>query len=93
MGAMKRIQKMKMLCMGITPGISKQKNIVCGRHENVNGRLKQFNVLTTHFRHWSPRKKMMEKHGKCFHAVAIITQLKFLAGESIYDVDYDASYF
>ena len=92
-GGYKGDARMKTPRMGMTSKIRKEKSVVRGRHENVNGRLKQFNVLTTHFRHTSPRNKMMEKHGKCFHAVAIITQLKFLAGESIYDVDYNASYF
>ena len=85
--------KMKSPNIGMTRAMRKEKSVVRGRHENVNGRLKQFNVLTTHFRHTSPREKMMEKHGKCFAAVAVITQLKFLSGESIYDVEYNASYF
>ena len=62
-------------------------------HENVNGRLKQFNVLTTHFRHTSPGDKLIEKHGKCYNAVAVITQLKFMARETIYGVNYNSSYF
>ena len=85
--------KMKRPMMAYTSKMRKEKSQVGGQHENVNGRLKQFNVLTTHFRHTSPRDKMMEKHGKCFNAVAVITQLKFLGGESLYDVDYSASYF
>ena len=52
--------------------------------------LKQFNVLTTHFRHMSPRDNMMEKHGKCFNAVAVIAQLKFVHGMKTFGkVDHD----
>jgi hypothetical protein len=43
-----------------------QKNKVSGRHENVNGRLKIFNVLNIPFRHLKPHEEMMEKHPKCF---------------------------
>jgi len=71
----------------------KQKSVVRGRHENVNSRLKTFDVLNAPFRHMNPRTKMMEKHGWCFDSVAVITQLKFENGDSLlYDVDYDVSY-
>lgn len=55
----------------------KMKSVVRGRHENVNSRLKIFDVLNIPFRHLNPRDRMMEKHGKCFKAVVVITQLKF----------------
>ena len=70
----------------------KQKSVVRGRHENVNGRLKIFDVLNIPFRHLQPRSKMMEKHARSFEAIAVITQLKFENGESLYDVPYDLSY-
>lgn len=70
----------------------KQKSVVRGRHENVNSRLKIFDVLNIPFRHLQPRSKMMEKHGKCFEAIVVVTQLKFENGESLYDVPYDLSY-
>ena len=41
--------KMKTPNMGITRQIRKEKRKVRGRHKNVNRRLKQFNVLKTHF--------------------------------------------
>ena len=66
------------------------------QHEIVNERLKQFNILTTHFRHMKPDKEsMMERHGMCFRAVAVITQLKFMNGENIWNdgLDYDVHYF
>jgi hypothetical protein len=67
------------------------------QHEIVNGRLKQFNVLTNHFRHMKPNKDgMKQKHRMCFHAVAVVTQLKFtVGGESIFEdgLEYDVNYF
>ena len=55
------------------------------QQEALNSRLKQFNVLTTHFRHTKPnRETMMERHGQCFDAVAVITQLKFLLGATVF---------
>ena len=67
------------------------------QQEAVNGRLKHFNVLTTHFRHMKPnREGMMKKHGMCFNAVAVITQMKFTIGkECIWEdgLEYDVNYF
>lgn len=70
----------------------KAKSVVRGRHENINGRLKIFNVLVVPFRHSNPRNQMHNKHGACFDAIAVITQLKLENGESLYDVDYDVTY-
>jgi len=72
----------------------KQKSQVRGRHENVNGRLKTYNVLNIPFRHLNPRGDVMRKHGLCFDSVAVITQLKFNNNDSLlcgvnYDVTYD----
>lgn len=36
---------------------------------------------------------MMAKHKLCFTVIAILTQMKFEAGESLYDVEYDVEYF
>ena len=72
----------------------KQKALARSRNENINGKLKVFNVLTTFFRHCKPRNKMMEKHGMCFNAVAVITQLKMEAGESLNEFnEYNVNYF
>ena len=74
----------------------KQKSQVRGRHENVNSRLKIFNVLVVPFRHLNTRKgrTMMQEHGVCFDAVAVVTQLKFDAGDSrLYGVNYDVTYY
>ena len=73
----------------------KMKSNVRAQQEAVNARLKVFNVLTTHFRHMKPdRAGMMEKHGWCFHAIAVITQLKFMGGERVFDEspEFDVSY-
>ena len=65
----------------------KEKSVVRGRHENINSRLKIFNVLNVPFRHTNPRDQMMRKHGLCVDVIALTTQLKFeLAGETLYDV-------
>lgn len=70
----------------------KQKSVVRARHENVNGRLKIFDILNIPFRHLNPRNRMMEKHGKAFDSICVITQLKFENGESLYEVPYDVTY-
>ena len=41
--------KMKEPLMACATKMCKEKSQVQGRHENVNGRMKQFDVLTTHF--------------------------------------------
>eukprot|EP00536_Pseudo-nitzschia_multiseries_P019074 jgi/Psemu1/58787/gm1.58787_g len=82
--------------MGMTSKQRKMKANARAQHETVNGRLKIFNVLTTHFRHMKPnRQGMMQKHGMCFNAVAVITQLKFASGETTFDdgLEYDVNYF
>lgn len=79
---------------GINSGERKQKSVARGRHEVVNGRLKQFNVLASHFRHMKPNKeRMMERHSWCFNAIAVITQLKFESGEKTFDVEYNVKYY
>ena len=74
----------------------KQKSVVRGRQEGVNGRMKVYSVLTNHFHHMKDgRENMMNAHGLCFKAVAVITQLKISTGEPIFkdEVEYDVSYF
>lgn len=70
----------------------KMKSVVRGRHENVNGLLKVFNVLNVPFHHSNPRPKMMGKHGMCFDSIAVITQLKLMRFGPNYDVQYDLLY-
>eukprot|EP00536_Pseudo-nitzschia_multiseries_P013950 jgi/Psemu1/36962/gm1.36962_g len=88
--------KMKLPDMGMISKQRKMKAKARAQHETVNGRLKIFNVLTTHFQHMKPnRQGMMQKHGMCFNAVAVITQLKFASGETTFDdgLEYDVNYF
>jgi DDE superfamily endonuclease len=60
-----------------------QKHLVQSRHETVNKRLKQWNCLHRVFRH------NIDKHGRIFRAVAVITQLAIENGEPLFDVSYD----
>ena len=88
--------KMKTPQMGKDSKERKMKSNARAQHEIINGRLKQFGVLTTHFRHMQPDKAaMMEKHGRCFRAVVVITQLKLDAGEAVFKdgLEYDVNYF
>jgi hypothetical protein len=71
----------------------REKNKTRARHENINARLKLFQVLNVPFRHSNPREAMMEKHGLCFKAIAVITQLKAERGEKPFDVTYTTAYF
>ena len=72
----------------------KEKSNIRSRHENVNSRLKLYNVLTTHFRHMKPTTKYMEKHKMIFDSVAVITQLMMESGGSkLYNVEYNENYY
>jgi hypothetical protein len=63
-----------------------EKSTVCSRHENVNGRLKQFSILKDVFCH------PILCHKSAFEAVAVITQLGFEFHGCLYSVDYNATY-
>jgi hypothetical protein len=84
--------KFKAPAVGLSSQQRKEKSIVRGRHENVNSRLKQFTVLNVPFRHITNEQDMMKKHGWCFTTISIVTQLKFEAGERLYNVKYSANY-
>ena len=95
-GGCKGNDEMKNPNVGMSSKERKMKSKVQAQHEAVNGCLKQFDVLTTHFRHMKPNGEgMMAKHGRCFNAVAAIVQLRFMLGENAFDevVDYDVNYF
>lgn len=95
-GVYKGHNKLKAPTVATSRDERKQKSQARGRHENVNGRLKIFNVLNTPFRHtgeFATRSDvLMEKHGMCFDAVAVITQIGFCLGEKIYDVEFSVDY-
>ena len=63
--------------------VSKFKARVQMRHEQYNGMVKEFKVASTKFCH-KPDK--VEKHGKCFTAVAVICQYRMEGGEPLFDV-------
>ena len=60
------------------------KKEVRSRHEHVNKRLKQFQVLQQRFRH------PVDKHKACFTAVAVITQIAIENGEPFHPIRYGA---
>jgi hypothetical protein len=55
------------------------------RHETVNKRFKQFEILKRVFRH------DVQHHQPAFGACAVITQMSIESGEPLYAVDYDES--
>ena len=88
--------KLKLPGIDITSEEKKMKSNRRAQHEAINGRLKQFNVLTTHFRRMKPKREgMIHKYGMFFNAMAVITQLKFIGGASIWEdgLEYNFHYF
>ena len=57
-------------------------NRVRARHETLNGRLKNWEILKQVYRH------DIIEHGDIFPAVAVITQLSIENGEPLFEVDY-----
>lgn len=53
---------------------------IMARHETVNKRLKQFKVLRERFRH------NLQKHPRCFYAVANITEILIENGYPLYSI-------
>lgn len=58
----------------------KMKKRVRGRHETVNRRFKQWNILQDRFRH------DLNKHYHVFSAIAAITQMDIRAGNKLYQI-------
>lgn len=56
---------------------------VASRHETCNKRFKHWNCLQKRFHH------DVKKHGNCFRAVAVLTQLEFDFGEPLFATNYD----
>jgi hypothetical protein len=56
--------------------------VASARHETVNSRLKNIQVLVKRFHH------SLAFHSSCFRAVAVITELNIEAGESLFPVQY-----
>ena len=57
-------------------------SVVRARHENVNSRLKFFNILTTRYRH------DLDMHGRCFYAVANLVQLILKNESPLFELEY-----
>ena len=86
-------KKLRTPDMGEQKSDRKMKADVQAQHEAVNGQLKQFDVLTTHFTHMKPNKEgMMERHKTCFHAVAV--EKRVVHGTQIFatGLDHDVSH-
>lgn len=54
--------------------------VIMGRHETVNKRIRQFDILNKKFHH----DKSL--HGKCFHAVINLTQLTLKYEEPLFSI-------
>jgi hypothetical protein len=60
----------------------KMQGCVRARHETINGRLKNWGILSQVFRH------DIRRHGDVFRACAVITQLAIKHGEPLFSVEY-----
>lgn len=58
---------------------NKNHKLIMSRHETVNGRIKNFHVMSDRFRHAT------YLHGRCFYAVLNIVQLSIENGEPLFD--------
>jgi DDE superfamily endonuclease len=61
----------------------KRKKRASSRHETVNRRFKQFNILKKHFRH------DLQDHQKVFRSVVVLTQLSIRNREVLFACDYE----
>jgi len=59
---------------------------VRARHETLNGRLKNWGILSQVYRH------DVTKHGMVFRACAVVTQLTIKNGEPLFEVEYYDNY-
>jgi hypothetical protein len=55
---------------------------VRARHKMLNGRLKNWGILSQVYRH------NIMRHGKVFRACAVVTQLTIDNGEPLFEVEY-----
>jgi hypothetical protein len=62
---------------------SEMQGRVRARHETLNGRLKNWGILSQVFRH------DFLLHGMVFRACAVVTQLAIKNGEPLFEVEYD----
>jgi hypothetical protein len=69
--------------MGHHPTTEAMQSVVRRRHETVNKRFNQWNILKSVFR------SEITMHGQAFRFVAIVTQLAIQNGEPLFSVDYE----
>ncbi len=75
----------KVKCPGCASNPTKNQemqNRVRSRHESLSGRLKNWEILKSMYRH-----DIME-HGNVFWAIAVITQISINTGKRLFEVDY-----
>jgi hypothetical protein len=68
---------------GLNNEDQRMRSLARARHETVNRRFKEFDILGRRFRH------NVVKHGVAFMAVANITQLTIMHGQPLFSVEYD----
>jgi hypothetical protein len=68
---------------GLHDNLQRQQGLARARHENFNGRLKEWKCLSHHWRH----KRTL--HSVAFQAVAIINQLETKFSQPLFPIDYD----
>ena len=66
---------------GLNNSVSRIRSVCRARHENINARLKNFNVLSDTYRH------NLKKHPMCFHAVANIVQAELLIEDTLFKIN------
>jgi hypothetical protein len=75
----------KVKCPGCVSNLTNNQamqNWVQSRHESLNGRLKNWAILTSLYRH-----DLMEQ-GNVFRAIAVIMQISINVGEKLFEVNY-----
>ncbi len=75
----------KVKCPGCVSNLTENQemqNWVRSRHQSLNGRLKNWEILKSMYRH-----NLME-HRNFFWALTVITQISINAGEKLFEVDY-----
>ena len=73
---------------GNPPKLQKMQGRARARHETLNGRLKNWGILSQVFCH------RITLHGTAFRACAVVTQIAIAhCGESLFEADYDDNYY
>jgi hypothetical protein len=76
---------LKVKCRGCPSNCTDHQSLqkrVQGRHESLNARFKNWEILKVMYRH-----DIME-HGNVFRAIAVITQISIDEGERLFEVEY-----